>query len=87
MKLAIHQFRLHFTMSFLDYNVIPRGLMIKKAPQITSKCIHKRSLISNLDKTLRKASQLLLKHLKIYHKGVIASIRSEIKEEEDWLRR
>ena len=32
--------------------------------------------------TLRKASQLLLKHLKTHRKGVIALFRSEIKEEE-----
>ena len=74
-------------MSCLDFNVIPRGLTIKKAPQTDNEGIYERSLISNREKTLRKASQLLLKHLKSYHKGVITLIRNEIKEEADRLRR
>ena len=68
-------------MSCLDYNVIPRGLIIKKAPQTVGKGIYKRNVISNWERTLRRASQLLLKHLKNYHKGVVTSIKTQIKEQ------
>ena len=44
-------------------------------------------LMTDWNRTLRKTSQFLLKHVKEYHKGVIKLIHDEIKEEEAKLRR
>ena len=49
--------------------------------------VSKQRLTADWKRTLKKASQLLLKHLQGYHKGVIKLIHDEIKEEEAKLRR
>ena len=44
-------------------------------------------LTTDCKRTLKKTSQILLKHLKGYHESVIKLIQGEIKEEEAKLRR
>ena len=54
---------------------------------VASVGILKRHLTADLKRTLKMTSELLLKHLKEYHKGVIKLIHNEIKDEEAKLRR
>ena len=64
-----------------------RLIIVKEAPMVASVGGLKRRLTTDWKRTLKKTSQLCLKHLKGYHKSVIKLIQDEIKEEEAKLRR
>ena len=61
--------------------------MIKKVPMVTIEGDLRQGLMTKWDRTLRKTSQLLLKHLNTYHRAASAWIEEEIKQEESKLRK
>ena len=81
-KEALHQSHLNFIIACLDNNVTPKGLQIKKVSLVASELTPRRNLLAKWNNTLRKASQLLLKHLKYYHKSVLIDLQNEIRKEE-----
>ena len=81
-KKALHQSHLDFIIACLDNNVIPKGLIIKKVPFVANELDFRRSLLTRWNKTLRKVSQLLLKHLKHYHRSLVRYFSDEIRKEE-----
>ena len=81
-KKALHEAYLNFTIACLDNNVIPQGLKIKKVTLVAGELVSRCDLLAKWNKTLRKASQLLLKHLKSYHKSALTQLKMEIRKEE-----
>ena len=85
-KLEKHKSHLDFVKACLRNDVIPWGLRMKSVPMVSDIGGMKRDLSHDWNKTLRKTSQLLLGHLKSYHRAVILALGDEIRDAEVNLR-
>ena len=75
----MHHSDVKFVTACLEHSVIPRGLMIEKTLQISNVDNQKCSAV--WERTLNKASKILLRRLKIYHKKAINDLDIQIKKE------
>ena len=81
-KKALHQAHLNFIIACLNSSAIPKGLEIKKVPLVAGEPVSRRNLLKKWNNTLRKTSQILLRHLKSYHKSVLVHLKDEIRQEQ-----
>ena len=82
---AKFQSHLNFTTACLDRDLIPKGLTIKKTLVVAGAGDVNR-LLSIWQRTLRKTSRILLKHLKHYYRTTLLAISRKIHLEETKLK-
>ena len=77
---------LSFIKSCLGKNIVPKGLRIRTIPVVPQvKCLE-HMLHKKWETTLNRASHILLKHLREYHKEAISILTRKINRMEAWLR-
>ena len=79
------QAHFNFLSNFLDFDVIPRGLVMQKTPVVPEVGDVKR-LLSIGESTLQKTSHILFNHLKHYYTTSLLTTNSNLRQEESKLR-
>ena len=59
--------------------MIPKGLEIKKIPLVSGELVP-REPSDEMEQYIKKTSQLLLKHLKSYHKTILIRLKNEVRK-------
>ena len=57
-KLAIHQSQLNFIISCLDHGIIPRGLIVKKAPMVASVGFYEKTIYDLIKGSIQEREKL-----------------------------